>query len=91
MLAPPVSRRANAASCPLLRVFPSSPPWLGRSEPTERTTRLGCSEPTVSLRRGRFAEYGVAGLADAVAPAQTPRRLGRPQRGCRSTPPTAKC
>jgi transposase len=46
----------------------------GRSN-RELAEQLGCSEPTVSTWRGRFAERGVAGLADArPATASTVRR-----------------
>jgi transposase len=44
----------------------------------ELAAQLGCSEPTVSTWRGRFAERGMAGLADAAGDPATARRRGRP-------------
>jgi transposase len=43
-------------------------------------TELGCSEPTVSQWRKRFAERGVDALVDAGSSAGPPARRGRPAR-----------
>ena len=47
----------------------------GRSN-REVAEQLRCSEPTVSVWRGRFAEHGVAGLADGRAAAASTARRG---------------
>ena len=47
----------------------------GRSN-RELAEQLGCSEPTVSTWRGRFAEHGVAALADGRAAAAGTARRG---------------
>ncbi|QBI20554.1 helix-turn-helix domain-containing protein [Egibacter rhizosphaerae] len=47
----------------------------GRSN-RELTDELGCSEPTVSTWRRRFAEQGMAGLADARSQSQAMARRG---------------
>jgi transposase len=44
----------------------------------ELAAELGCSEPTVSQWRKRFAERGLEGLADAGSDAGVRRRRGRP-------------
>jgi len=49
----------------------------GRSN-RELAAELGCSEVTVSTWRGRFAEQGVAGLADGRGQRSAAGRRGRP-------------
>ncbi|CAN5303031.1 IS630-like element ISMsm2 family transposase [soil metagenome] len=49
----------------------------GRSN-RELAEEVGCSEPTVSVWRGRFAERGVAGLAHAGGKSSAGARRGRP-------------
>jgi transposase len=49
----------------------------GRSN-RELAAELGCSEVTVSLWRGRFAERGIVGLATAAVDPTTSKRRGRP-------------
>jgi transposase len=49
----------------------------GRSN-RELAAELGCSEPTVSLWRRRFAEDGIDGLDHAGVDAATAKRRGRP-------------
>lgn len=49
----------------------------GRSN-RELAEELGCSEPTVSLWRRRFAEQGMAGLTDGRGTSTSAARRGRP-------------
>ncbi len=49
----------------------------GRSN-RELAAALGCSEATVSVWRARFAQHGVAGLADRAPDVEGARRRGRP-------------